>query len=611
MSTRTLTSVVTPDTVALNVFMFGYAGSSAVVPHTPLQQVWWTEDRINNTVTRETVISKFLSKDREKLGQPVSFGDGLTDDTYLEWILDKSRRLFLILSDIGIPEKIFDIIDRCWDDDDLPLTFEDVEELELGRRNEAQLVRRFHQVQYTYLLRQLYEGAHMTFGPNEVVPLEYMHKLPLAASLQQWTRVHLPFQPEERFTYDTLEAEFVQDVENAKYVEHDHIAPIWASYTARGHGFILTPFISEHTLKSFVDSRTPQQYTQLSKQERHVVIFEWMHCLADALAAIHRNGFIHTAVRPSNILIDAANGIAFSDIGSLKSFQRDKKNEGDESYNYAPPESYPSSRPYTDVTVASSDRSSEKSLDKSSEKPSTPTTPTDDNKKYFETALKKNLPPSRTAKSDIFGLGCVYLDILTFAVKKKASEFVKHRSTKKRAHGRGGSRVDASFHANLEKVHSWMSTVESAAFDFDDQIFGAVPQIIQLVRAMLSQNPDLRPTADEVRDRIYDVLMTYSRMPSLHCGGHPFDTVTSVPSISDDSPTAVERFPNQPRADSLSIRTKRYVATSFAKGSNSSRSVKSGRSERSNSSSTKAPLKLDVPQSRSENAWKQPLFTVM
>ena len=135
MSARTLTNVVNDQTVALNALIYGYAGHSLVTPHAALQQVWWTDERINEKVTQDFVTSRLQPRERERLTQPVGFGD-LSDDTYIEWILEKARRLFLVLAEIGEADRIFAVVDRSWDDDDLPLQIDDIEQLSLSNRRD-------------------------------------------------------------------------------------------------------------------------------------------------------------------------------------------------------------------------------------------------------------------------------------------------------------------------------------------------------------------------------------------------------------------------------------------------------------------------------------------
>lgn len=567
MSARTLTNVVNDQTVALNALIYGYAGHSLVTPHAALQQVWWTEERINEKVTQDFVTSRLQPQSRERLTNPVGFGD-LSDDTYIEWILEKARRLFLVLAEIGEADSIFAVVDKSWDDDDLPLQMDDIEQLSLSNRRDNHANSRFYHTQFTFLLRELRDGVHIDYAPNEEVPLEYVQTLPAAVSLQNWSRVHLPKRPAEiyvrrRFALgnaeapDAFESDFMMDVESARMVEHEHIAPIWASYTAKGAGFIVTSFVGQHTLRTFIDHRTPTQYQKLPKPDRRWLILNWLHCLADAIATMHQNGFCHSAIRPSNILIDERNSIAFSDIGSLETFQKDKRPDPMDVYVYGAPEAHadphgfdpnaPAPAPVVPSTKHASvisKSSSGSSTSNSSQRQKLTKTPTSDFSGFnFGFKRTKPNPKARsrvfeTEKADVFSLGCVYLEIISFMLKKKPHDFVKHRSSKQKVNTGGkNSRTDSSFHANLDKIDRWIEVLEKASFEHDDGAFRAIPPILNLVRSMLSRAPMVRPTARDVRDKLLDTILNETAIPDIHCGAHKYDIglATSSDGISSSA----------------------------------------------------------------------------
>lgn len=524
-----------------------YAGHSLVTPHAPLQQLWWTQERIDAKVTADFVASRLRPEERDMLHEPLAFGHGLTDDTYLEWILERAKRLFLTLVEIGVSDQIFGVIDDSWDDEDLPIPFDTVKRLALSRNNDDHLNRRFYQTQYTFLLRELHRGAHIAYGPNEVIPIEHVYRLPPAASLQHWSRVHFPKKYDEVFVRRRVsfgedseadQEDFLKDVAAAQEVQHGHICPVWASYTAKGSGFIVTPFVGQHTLKSFIDHRTPQQYMKLALSERRSLLLNWMHCLTDAIATLHGHGLVHGAIKPSNILVDERNEIAFSDIGSLKSLQRDKKITPEEMYNYAAPEAHekslanflePVTRPSKSKPRRASVDSGASSLGSHS---STKTNRTA--KKFthmanasmsaFDFSFNKAPPKANDStvatEADIFSLGCIFLDILTFMMKKKPTDFVKHRTTKQKTPGKNSSRSDSSFHANLEKLDSWMQHLDSVAMEHEEKHFRAIKPLLQLIRDMVRASPDARPSAYSVASRLRDLLADGAGMVNLHCEPH-------------------------------------------------------------------------------------------
>ena len=548
MSGRTLTNVVNDQTIALNAMIYGYAGHSLVTPHAALQQIWWTDERINEKVTQEFVTSRLQPRERERLTQSVGFGD-LSDDTYIEWILEKARRLFLVLAEIGEADGIFAVVDRSWDDDDLPLEMDDIEQLALSNRRDEHASARFYSTQFTFLLRELRKGVHIDYAPNEEVPLEHVMGLPPAASLQNWSRVHLPKRPKEVYVRrkfalgnaespTALEETFIMDVESARMVEHEHIAPVWASYTLKGTGYIVSDFVGHHTLRTFIDHRDPAQYKKLAKPERRWLVLNWMHCLADAIATMHQNGFCHSAIRPSNIVIEENNAIAFSDIGSLETFQKDKRPDATDTYNYSAPETQTSPDASASTTVGTGPRHvsvASKSSSGSSNSSGSGTrklskAPTNDFSGFnfgFRKMKPVQKPRSRvheTEKADIFSLACVYLEMVSFMLKKKPHEFVKHRSSKQKANtGSKSSRTDSSFHLNLDKVETWMAVLEKTSYGNDEDAFRAVPYILALIREMLSETPSSRPNARSVRDRLLEILTTHTTISEVHCGAHKHD----------------------------------------------------------------------------------------
>jgi serine/threonine protein kinase len=339
----------TAATIALNAYIYGYGGHSLVTPHAALKQLWWTEDRIDGKVTRKFVVSQIKGEERDFLDKPLAFGEGLTDDTYMEWILGRARRLFLILAEIGKPEQIFGLIDDSLDDDDLPFSLSSIADMDLCVEPDERLNRKFYATQFLYLLRQLGPGGHIDYGPQEHIPMEYVHKLPPAVTLQSWDRIHFPKDHEQvfvrrKFTFgigddkDDLREMYIQDLAEAKQLAHPHMARVWASYTTGDVGYVLSDFVPEHTLASFIAHRTPYQFMRVPQGERPVILLEWMHCLVDALAMLHHRGVQHGAIRPSNILIDHDNCIAFSDVGILRTFQRGKKFVKNEASGYSAPE---------------------------------------------------------------------------------------------------------------------------------------------------------------------------------------------------------------------------------------------------------------------------------
>lgn len=713
MGSRTVADLPpTAASMAMNAAIFGYGGHSLVTPHVALKRLWWTEERVQAKVTRAFVLSKLRGEEREFLDQVVGFGEAslpttsdeddssvtksdnaadddltnLTSSTYMDWILTRARRLFLILTEVGVPDQIFGCIDDLWDDGDLPLALSTVPRLELTVDGDAALDKRFYEVQFIYCLRELRVGGHLDYDSREYIPLEHVDTVPPAVAIQEHGgRVHFPGRPDDVFmrrkvalrddkgaappaTAATssnaatrlLEPEqFREDVKTLRALPHPHIAPIWASYTASASGFLLSPFVAEHTLASYLDHRTPPSYLRVPASQRPKLLVGWMRALADALAFLHARGVVHGALAPNAIWINRDNAIALADIGrSVETLRRASKVTKAEVYEFAAPESPlckksasstaamaaafgtyvdgmksavagptgvggqsgPSKalealtrRRQSSVSDANSSAASTSSASSStgmtaatspsmmSTRPSSssgtaPSSPDmaeeadvvspafnkPDQRRSFSTSpprssssrssfrsssqhrsghsrnFSRHLSPipsdcalsTRPAattpeplapSNDIFPLACLYLNLLTFLLEGKLTEFGRFRTYTLNVFKQRRARADTSFHNDIPLLMEWITHLETLAAEqirraeekasagvngerkaADKQkeknndttqdeasasaVRTAIPALLALVRKMLDAEPSSRPTAAAVRDEISTLL---------------------------------------------------------------------------------------------------------
>ena len=500
--------------------------------------MWWDEERIEATVTRQFVLSKLRLDEAERLDQPLGFGDGLTDDTYWEWIESKAKRIFLILVDLDVPDQIFGVIDDSWDDDDLPVPLDQVQRLQLTYSKDEKLEKRFFYRQFNYLLRNIPRGENVYYDDEEVVPLELAEKRPVGAvaglTHSSIDKVHLPGRPDDilirrRITLGTTAGrmppeEFLFGIESMKAIEHEHLTCLWASYIHQGNGYLLLTPANDSNLKAFLTA-TPQSIKILAKQDRRILLLNWIHCLADALASLHRQGLSHRNIKPSNIMLDVDNGIFFGDTGIFPSTTPtgEKRGFDKETYDYSAPEQ--ASRPPTTAPIlllnsrpSTSRRGNSitNSLYPTQSFPTLTTSTTNSSSTdtssihTSSTSSQQSSTKQDPQKSDIYSLGTIILEILTFLLKRASRNFASHRSAKNKTPGRGGGLPDASFHKNRAQVESWIATLAKDASKKEDKIFRGISPILALVETMLSPHPEDRPTAQVVQERLYVILSEHS-----------------------------------------------------------------------------------------------------
>lgn len=310
---------------------------------------WWTDDCVEATVNREYVYSQLRADEQELLKQSPSFGDGLTDDTYLDWILTKARRFFLTLVDTGVPDQIFGIVDDSYDDGDLPIEEESIPDLRLSYEPSPALNKRFYKAQYRFLLRVLEDGEHIRYAEDETVPV-YASGLKatiLSLGKDGVDKVRLPASKFKYFVRKKInldhrpngvsEEQVLGEIASLRRYAHPHLLSIFASYLQQDSIYVLFTPAPAYSLKSFL-SDVPKTFEHLSKSQRRQKLLSWTHCLASALRWLHTNGKHHGAFRPSNIQVtDGEFQIylgQFDDPGVLGTHT---KVDDLESYQYAAP----------------------------------------------------------------------------------------------------------------------------------------------------------------------------------------------------------------------------------------------------------------------------------
>ncbi|KAK6955108.1 hypothetical protein Daesc_002738 [Daldinia eschscholtzii] len=488
--------------------------------------MWWDPSRIEATVTRQFVCSHLLPEEINRLDLPLGFGDGLTDGTYWEWIDEKAKRIFLILLDLGVPDQIFGLIDDSWDDDDLPIPLDQIERLALTLTKDDKLERKFYSRQFHYLLRFIEKGDYMVYEDPEVVPLT-VDKRPGLSLNNIADRVELANRPGEIFSRRRIpigtgsgllsEKEFFYEIDRARNIENGHIMSYYGSYAHQGVVYVLFTLPSDFSLKSLLVT-TPSSVKSLAKQDRRCLFMNWIHCLVDALCYLHSSGLSHGRIKPSTILFNNDNHVFYADISRLSAeamaSASDRSAFDKESYDYAAPEQW-----YRPSTSHGHRRST---LVTSSGSTSSDNSIFSINRGYTEsgnTASMIHTPtPSLDPQAvDIFSLGCVILELLSFLMKRQTRSFASHRSAKHKQAGRGGAVLDASFHKNLGQVESWMAGLAKDASKKDDLVFRGVAPMLQVVARMLSIAPHERPTAQEVEQCTYKILTENCQIAEPHC----------------------------------------------------------------------------------------------
>lgn len=503
---------------------------------------WWSDEKIIATVTAEYVTRELQTGAHQaSLHRPLAFGDGLTDDTYLDWILQRGRRIFLILNHIGCPEWIFEIIDKTFDDDDLPLSEEALWELNLFGGKSETLDKKFYRQQFNFMVQQFQPGGHVDYGDDDVLPLEpIVRRVPAVSSSQASNRVCISDRVYARKKISTSgengidRDQFVMHMKGLQAIQHPHLVSVWATYTKSSFSYVLLTPTLDLTLKSFLDEQ-PKAFKNLLKPQRREILLRWTHCLTSALAYLHEKGFTHQAIRPSTVTIDHNLRLYLNDFGALKALdvEGNPSPYNCEIYDHAAPENWlrkpalhesaplrttlpgggrttrrlPADppRPLNPYPVpGQSRRRSDATSSCSSSTHSRP------QKALITTFAPPRLDSPPSCPADVFSLTTILLHLVSMVLSHSPKSFAAHRSRHNRHAGRGGAPADASFHVNLAQVWKWMDLLnrEAASRHHKDQkrgedgIWEAVGGIVNVCRGGLKREPAERIASREMEREI-------------------------------------------------------------------------------------------------------------
>ena len=503
---------------------------------------WWSEERINATVNQEYIERELGSKGHvDTLHRVLGFGDGLTDDTYLDWILERSARVFLILNQIGVPEKIFEFIDKSFGDDDLPLSQDALWELNLFGSKSETLDKKFYREQFNFLIQELEPGGHIDYGIWEVVPVDPVIRRPsIAASQPNSDQVHIH---EKLYTRRRIasssargidEVPFIMQLKTLTNIQHAHLVSIWATYSQDDASYILLHPSTDISLKTFLDE-PPKAFKLLEKHERRDIFLTWTHCLTSALNYLHSQGLAHQSIRPSTIFVDHRNVIFLNDYSVLKALEiEETKNPySNELYEYSAPENWlrkphlhetdplktylpgggrtarripkPAPPNFKNPLLLPASPISERSKRTDSKSGSSGSSTNTRSRNTLITTLTPNHQERSMSSSsahrkgnfagDIFSHTTVLLVLLSQILQHSPKSFASHRSRLNRQAGRGNAPPDSSFHKNLKQVATWIDKLAKEAGQRekkDMKFWGAVVEILKLCRLGIKKEPNER-----------------------------------------------------------------------------------------------------------------------
>ncbi|KAK1845423.1 dual specificity mitogen-activated protein kinase kinase 1 [Colletotrichum chrysophilum] len=230
---------------------------------------------------------------------------------------------------------------------------------------------------------------------------------------------------------------FENELKSLKEVSHRHAVKLVGSYTDPHHlALIMSPIAD-------VDLKRHLLRCEKSLDNRKFILRHFFGCLTTALAYIHSKNIRHKDIKPENILVKG-DTVYLADFGTSKVCL-----DGHLTTNGEPKEGTP---------------------------------------RYW--APEAGYHANRNRSSDIWSLGCVFLEMATTLLGRTQLEMLEFFN----AHGNGNHHCIG---LNLEATREWIDELRRSSFNDSN--------VLDWTDWMLQPKPDDRPTAAQLRGKIKDL----------------------------------------------------------------------------------------------------------
>ena len=242
-----------------------------------------------------------------------------------------------------------------------------------------------------------------------------------------------------------------QRVEREAYImhrlQHPHIVRLLKAFKDTSTATLFMRPAADYSLAYYIQTRCS---TAPAGRE----IWKWFSCLVSGLYYMHKQGILHGDIKPDNILI-FNNHIFYTDFGLSDTIPDDKSMISDGGF----------------IT-----------------------------KQYAAPEVKRG---KRGKPSDIWSLGCVFLELVTIMLHRSITDFYDGRKLSKAK--QSGKTVDSSYSNNMVAVAKWIKALRQVSYM--DQASAPVLTGLDSCQRMMILEPKQRMSA----------LQLSSRMPPRPC----------------------------------------------------------------------------------------------
>ncbi|KAI9803720.1 MAG: hypothetical protein M1833_000632 [Piccolia ochrophora] len=320
-----------------------------------------------------------------------------------------------------------------------------------------QVASRFLHQQYLVKPRSVESDHHIVFGDSEPLPLQVRERLgsggfgvvdKVVHTVSKKAYARKTWHKKSFYEYLEIETSAMKRLRG-----HRHIVELISTYERGNELCLLMSPVADYSLRDMLD--TP---LSLPTDPRWEILYRALGCLSVGLAFIHHHQIRHKDIKPANVLVRGDN-VLWTDFGLAFDYSELSRStttgpKGFQTLHYSPPEV------------------------------------------INETA--------RGRKSDVFMLGCVFLEILS-AIFFEESE------------AEGAIPTLKPFHDHIWELKDWISRRKGAITITLTNSKHAMETWLEIVRWMIDYNISQRPEMEEVVEHISNRLLGSSEQSIFLC----------------------------------------------------------------------------------------------
>ena len=414
--------------------------------------------------------------------------------------LPNMAKICLVLKGMQQCHLLEDFLDKRIVDNDLPKEKDEIEDIFAG--DNKKYAPKFYTEQRRAFVRTWPDGHHLEVEEEEPLPLKYVLEYN-EGSYGKVIMVEDPFtgafyaRKQQRTSADAHQnaayrKHLEEERERLRYLRHKHIVQVVKTYQrGRVYAIILKPAATtdlERLMERYYDNRYDVNYNCMTRNWVRPILLHVFGCLSKGLAYIHKT-IRHKDIKPANILYEKAlegrgPRLLWADFGLAYDFSAsgNSKTRSPNVYSqrYAAPEIVDSvtksvSADRRTIVLSDLDRIVQDGADIFDEQ--------------IESDFKETEENGHGRMTDIFSLGCVFLEVLACIFNEKLPM------------DRVACLPRKTFSKHLPELTTWArERMESSSMENK-----FLSPLLNLSINMICRNPQDRPTVAEAVQKVASV----------------------------------------------------------------------------------------------------------